>query len=149
LRYQTTVCQAACANFHRFEKAWKRAARTDGVHERPLRKDDRIERSQVGRDYSHRNTQFFEFARFEHPVHQVSKAIIAGKPEAGNTPACDVAKFQGAAGRKNFGEWRAARIGGPENAADARPGNMGNGNVILLENLQDSKVGKTAGKSAP
>ena len=48
---QTAVGQAARADLDRFEQAGKRAARADGIDEIPLRKNDRLTRSEVGGDY--------------------------------------------------------------------------------------------------
>lgn len=74
--------------------------------------------------------------------------MIAGEAEAGNAPAGNVAKLQVAANSENFGKRRAACIGCTENAADARAGDVCDGNAILFEDLQDAEVGKPSGKSA-
>ncbi len=45
--------------------------------------------------------------------------MIAGEAEAGNAPARDITKFEGATGCKNFRQWSTAGVRGTENAADA------------------------------
>jgi hypothetical protein len=57
-------------------------------------------------------------------------------------------KSEAAAGGNDVFQWRAAGVGGAENAADARAGDVGDGNAMLFEGLQDTEVGKSAREAA-
>lgn len=74
--------------------------------------------------------------------------MIAGEAETRDAPASNIAKFEVAAGGENFGQRRAAGVSRAQNAANAGPSNMRNGDVILLQDLQDPEVGEPAGESA-
>ena len=145
---EATVGEAARADFDGFEKAGDCATGPNGVDKRALGKDDGIERRQVCSHDGHRNPQVLKLARGEDPVHQVGQPMIARQAEARNAPACDVAKFDVAASRQDFGEGSTASVGSSENAADACPGNVRDGNVVLLKDLQDAEMGEAA-REAP
>ena len=74
--------------------------------------------------------------------------MIAGKAEARNAPAPDVAEFQRAASSNDASQRSAAGIRRAENAADARPRDARNRDAVLLEHLQNAEVRKAARKSA-
>ena len=144
---KTAVCKAACANFHRFEQARKRATRPDGVHQTPLRKYNWFARREVRGHRRKRNPQIFKLSGFEYAFDQISKTIVAGKAEPRNPPASDIAKPQRAASGDDARKRRAARVRRAKNAAHAGSCNVRYGDFILFENLQDAQMCETARES--
>src|SRR5713226_3729040 len=94
---QPTVGQAARADLDRFEKAGEGATRADGVNQIALSKDHRFSGGKVRGNDSHGNVQFFEAARLEDALDEVTETVIAGEAQAGDAPAGDIAEAQGAA----------------------------------------------------
>jgi hypothetical protein len=74
--------------------------------------------------------------------------MIAGEAEAGNAPAGDVTKTDGAADGQDAGKGRTAGVGGSKDAADAGTGNMSDRNVILFEDFDYAEVREAARESA-
>jgi hypothetical protein len=109
---QTAIGKAARADLDRFEQAGKRAARADGINEIPLRKNNRLTRSEIRGDDSQRNAKVFKLARFEYAFDQAAEALVAGEAEARNAPTSDVAKAERAARCNDALKRRAARVGG-------------------------------------
>jgi hypothetical protein len=74
--------------------------------------------------------------------------VVAGEAEARNTPAADVAKFEGAASGNDACERGAAGVSRSEDAADAGAGNARDRYAVLLEDLKDAEVRESASKAA-
>jgi hypothetical protein len=145
---QATIGQAARANLDRFEQTRKGAARADGVDKMPLRKNNRLAGSEVGGNHGQRNSQLFKLARFKYTLDQIPEPVIAGQAQTGNAPTRDIAKTQCAASSNDAREWRAAGVGRAEDAAYARSGNVRDGYLVLLEDLQNAKVREPARESS-
>lgn len=146
LRDEAAVSEATGSYFDGFEKPRKGATRANGIYQTALREDNWIARREIGRDDGHWNPQVFELLCLKNAVHQIGQSMIACQAKAGNAPTSDVAKFQVAASCQNLRQRRAARIGCTENAANARPSDVGDGDVILLKDLQHAKVRKSPRK---
>ncbi len=116
---KAAVGETARADLNWFKQTGEGAAGADCFNKRPLAKDDRIASGQVCGDDGEGNLHVFELRGIEDPLNQVSQAVIAGESKAGNAPTRDIAKTDGSAGGENPREWRAAGVGGSEDAADA------------------------------
>lgn len=146
--HQATVGQAARSNFDGLKESRKGTARPKRVDQVSLSKHDRLAGGEIRGNYGGGNLQILELTGVENALDEVAETIIAGKPEPRNTPTRDIAKAKRTASGDDSRERRATGICGSENAADASPYNERNGNLILLERLQDAKMGKTSGKSS-
>lgn len=114
-----TVGQAAGADLNGFEQAWKRAAGADGFDKWAFAEDDRIASGEIGSNDGKRNLHVLELFGVKHTLDDVAETVIAGEAEAGDAPARDIAKTNGAADRKDAGQRRAAGIGSTEDATNA------------------------------
>ena len=145
---QAAVGKAARADLDGFEQAGKRATRADGIDEISLGKNDGLARSEVRGDHRQRNAKVFKLARFEYALDQSPEAMVAGKAEARNPPTSDVAKAERAARCKDALERRAAGVGGAEDAAHTGSRDMGDGDLVLFEHLQNAEMRETARKAS-
>jgi hypothetical protein len=145
---QAAVHEAARSNIDRLEQTWESAARANRVFEVAVSQDDRLTIIKVGGNDGERDAQIFEMLGVENAIDQIAEAMVAGEAEARNAPAADVAKFQCAAGGDDARQGCAAGVSRAENAADACPRDAGNGDAVLLENLKDAEMRKSARKSA-
>ena len=145
---QAAVGEAAGTDVDGLEQTWERATGANGVDEVAVGEDYRLTIIKVGGDDREWNAEILEMLRLEDPVNQVAEAVVAGEAEARNAPTPDVAKFEGAARGNDAGQGGAAGVGRSENAANAGAGDARNRYAMLLENLQDAEVRKTARKAA-
>lgn len=145
---ETAIGEVARSDLHRFEQARESAASADCFAEISMSENDRLPIRQIRRDNRRRNPEIFKTLRFENLLDQVSEPVIAGEAEAGDSPPGDVSETQRAACGDDSGNWRAAGIGRPEDAADAGARDKGNGYVILFEYLQDADMGEAASETA-
>ena len=74
--------------------------------------------------------------------------MIGGQAKTRNVPACDVAKFKGAARGHDLRERRAAGVGGAENAAHTGAGNVRNSDLIILKTLPLAEMREAASESS-
>src|SRR5258707_7424551 len=145
---QPTVGQAARADLDWFEKAGEGATRADGINQIALSKDHRFSSGKVCGHDGHRNVQFFEASRLEDALDEVTETVIAGEAQARDARASDIAEAQRAASCDDARQGCAAGVRRSENAADARAGDGGDRNWVLLEDLQDAEVSEPAGEAA-
>lgn len=103
-----------------------------------MSEDHRLAVGQVCCDDRQRDFEILEAARFEYLLDEVAEAVIAGEAEAGDAPPSDVPEANRTAGGNDARERRAAGVGCAENASDATAGNIRDGDVILLEDLQNA-----------
>src|SRR5580704_6627266 len=94
---EATVGQAARPDLHRLEQTREGAARADGVHQIPLRKDHRLPGGKVRGHRRKRNAQVFKLPGFENALDEFPKTMVAGEAETGHAPAGNIAKTQRAA----------------------------------------------------
>lgn len=147
-RNQASIRQAARADLDRFEKAGEGATRADGVNQIALSKNHRFSGGKVCGNDGHWNVQIFEAARLEDALDEIAETVIAGEAQARDAPAGDIAEAQRAASGNDARQRRTAGVGCPENAADARAGDGGDRNLVLLEDLQYAEVGEAASEAA-
>src|SRR5437868_5090525 len=145
---ESAVAEPARSNLNWFEQSRKSATGANGFDERALPEDDRITCREIGGDDGKRNLHIFKLLGFENAVYEVGEAVIAGKAEAGNAPTREIAKTDGAAGGKNAGERSATGVSRSEDATYTRACDMGNGDVILFQNLKYAQVREAACESA-
>lgn len=74
--------------------------------------------------------------------------MVAGQTETGDAPACDIAEAKSAARIDDASKGRAAGVGCAENAAHTGSRDVRNGNLVLLEDLQNAQMGKASRKSS-
>jgi hypothetical protein len=74
--------------------------------------------------------------------------MIARQTEAGNAPTSNVPEAQRAASLNYTSERRAAGVSSAENAAHARSRDVRNGDLVLLEHLQNTEMRKPARKTS-
>src|ERR1700732_4924885 len=70
--------------------------------------------------------------------------MVAGQTQPRDPPTADIPETQGAAGSNDACQGRAAGVGRAENAADAGSSDAGDGNLMLLQDLQNAQVGEAA-----
>jgi hypothetical protein len=148
LRDETAIGEAARSNLHGFEQARKCAACANCFAQISVGEDYGFSVCQICGNYSRGNFEIFELARFENLLDQIPQAVITGQAQARNSPPGDVAETKRTASGNDAGERRSTGIGRSEDAAHARASDIRNGNAILLENLQDAKMGEPASESA-
>jgi hypothetical protein len=103
---------------------------------------------EICRDNGRRNLEIFEAPRFEDLFDEVAETVIAGKSQPRDAPSSDVTKTKCTASRNDARERRPAGISCAQNTADARTGDIGNGDAVLLENLQDAKMRESPRETA-
>jgi hypothetical protein len=144
---QAAVRKPTSADFDRFKKTGKSAAGADSINQMAVSEDHWLAIAEIGGNDGHGDAQVFKTARFEHAVDEISQAVIAGETQAGNSPSGDIAEAKRAARCNDTCERSSAGIGRAKNAAHAGAGDGRNRNVILLQDLQDAKMGETPGES--
>lgn len=147
-RDEAAIGEASRADLDRSEEPRERAARTDRVNKIALRENDGLAGGQVGGDDGKRNAQLFKLSGLKDAMDQVGEPLIAGQAKAGWSPAGNIAKPELAARGNNALERSSAGIGRAKNAANAGPGDVRDGNAVLLEGLQHAEVRKSA-REAP
>jgi hypothetical protein len=65
-------------------------------------------------------------------------------PEPGDAPTGDVSNAEGTAGFNDARKRRATRVGGAEDTAHAGSGDVRDGDVVLLEDLQNAEMREAA-----
>ena len=98
LRDQSSIGEAASADFNGFEQAWESATSADCFAEIPVSENHGFTVGQIRCDYGHGNSKIFEATRFENLFDKVAQPVIAGESQARNAPAADVTKTNFAAG---------------------------------------------------
>jgi hypothetical protein len=140
--YKATVGEATSANLDRLEQAWESAARADGVHQIALSENHRFARSEVGSHHGERYAEIFKLARVEDTFDEVREALIACQAEAGDAPPGNIAKTKSAASFDDARKRRAAGVGSSQDTAYAGPGDVRDGDVVLLKHLQNAEMRK-------
>jgi len=141
------VGEAAGADHDRLEKPREGATRANGIREVPLFEDDGVPRAQVGGNDGCGDGEILKLIGIEEPVDEGAKAFVAGQAEARNTPARKITEANLAALGNDGGKRRATRVGRGEDAADAAAGNAGDGDLVLFQNAQNSKMRVAARKT--
>lgn len=129
---QAAVGKPAGADLDGFEQTGKCTTGADGVYQRAVSEDDRFTIGKVGSNHGHGDAQVFKAARFEYPVDEVAKAVIAGETQTGDAPSGDIAEAKRAARCNDTCKRSPAGVGRAKNAAHAGAGDGGDGDVILL-----------------
>lgn len=114
-----------------------------------MREDDGLSARKVSCYHGHGDRQVFKAPGLEYPLDQITQPVIAREAQPGNPPSSDITEADSAACGHDARKRRATGIRGTEYAANACAGDIGDRDVILLEDLQDAKVGETARKAAP
>ena len=141
---QATISKTTRADLDRLEQSRKSATGADGVHKVSLREYHRFARGEVRGHHRKGNAEVFKAARIENAFDQVLKALIACQAESRDAPTGDVAEAERAASINDARKWRAAGVGGAQDAAHAGSRDVRDGDVILLEDLQDAQMGESA-----
>jgi hypothetical protein len=141
---QATISKTTRTDLDRFEQSRKSATGADGVHKVALREYHGFAGGKVRGHHRKRDAEIFKPARIENAFDQVLKALIACQAESRDAPTGDVAESQRAASINDAGQRRAASVGGAQDAAHAGSCDVRDGDVILLEDLQDAKMGEPA-----
>jgi hypothetical protein len=147
-RDKSSIRKTSGSNLHRLEQPGKSAACADCVGQISVGEDDGLTAREVSCYHGHGNRQIFKAPGFEYPLDQITQPVIAGEAQTGNAPSSDITEANGAACGHDAGKRRAAGICGPEYAADACAGDIGDRDAILLKDLQNAKVSETARKAA-
>ena len=145
--HQAAIGETARANLYRLKQAGKRAAGANGVDQISVSQDHGIAGIEVGGDDGHGNLEVFKLEGIENATDEITETMITGQTKPGNAPSRDVAEAQRAAGGDDASQRRAAGVRRSENAADAGAGNAGDGDVVLLEDLQHPEMRKTSGET--
>jgi hypothetical protein len=142
--HETAVRKTPRANLDRFEQAREGATRADGVHKIALREHHGFAGGEIRGDHRKRDAEIFKLARLENACNQILKTLITCQAEAGNAPTGDVPEAQCTAGLDDACKRRATGVSRAEDAAHARPRDVRDGDVILLEDLQDAEMREPA-----
>ncbi len=145
---EPAIGEAARADLHRFEQAWKSATGANRLRETAVGEDDRFAIGQIGGNDGERYSQVLEGARFEYLLDEIAETMIAGEPQTGYAPPGNITEANCAAGGNDTRERCTAGVGCAENAADASAGNMRDGDVILFEDLQNAQMSESAREAA-
>ena len=133
---------------NRSEKSGEGAAGANGFGKQALAKYHRFTVAEVRGHDGQRDRQFFEQANAERAIDHRGHAFIVGEAKAGSVPAGKIAKMNFPAGGDDFTQWSATGVSGAQSAADTASGNAGQGNVLLLEDAQDTELREGSSKAA-
>ena len=145
---EAAVGEAARADFDRLKQPGERAACAYGIHKMALGEDDRLAGREIGGHDCKRNAQIFKLARLENALDQAGEAMIAGQTQTGDAPARDIPEAESAAGFNDAGQRSAAGVSRAEDAANAGSRDVRDGNLVLLEDLQDTQMSKAPRKAS-
>ena len=145
---KAAVGEAARSNPNRFEQSRVGATCANGSNQRALTKDDGIAGSEVSSDDRQGNLHVLEVRGVEDAFDQIAEAMVAGETKAGDAPAGEIAKANGAANSEYASEWRATGVGCAKNAAHAGSCDVRNGDVVLFENFENAQMSKAAREAA-
>ena len=79
-------------------------------------------------------------ARIKNAFDEAGKTLIASQAESRHAPPRNVTKTKSAAGLDDTRQRCAAGVGSSQDAAHAGPRDVRDGDLVLLEHLQDAKM---------
>jgi hypothetical protein len=113
-----------------------------------LFEQDGIASVKVGGNNHSRHGQILELPRIKETMDQGTETVVAGQAEAGHAPAAEVSKANLTAFFNDTGQRKPTGISGTQDAPNTAASDASDGDLLILENAEDSQVGVAPSETA-